>query len=124
MTCTDCGEDVKESERPGLHWCIVCRGPMHQECSLLLGGEAACEKCFTAENSRFFLVLAAGTGEGRDPVLEEGDKAYTKPLPGEALRLVDAKGNMAEGILPWDASVAELAIEKGIQWFGEEEDDE
>ena len=47
-------------------------------------GNAACEPCFVAENTRFTLVMSRGAGEGREPIPDAEDPKdraqYAQPL--------------------------------------------
>lgn len=69
---------------------------------LTTSGDDACEDCYTQENSRFTLVMAYGAGEGRLPILEEGERPYLVTLPD------------IDELLSWESSLAAL----------DEEDDE
>lgn len=129
MTCADCGEDVIESERPGVRYCYFCKKPLHGECSMTTrGAEDACENCYSAEATRFTLVMAQGTGEGRDPIAEEGEVGYERPLPGSAVQLRDVselKPDEDVGVSRWDAELEAVGLELGkdaIDWFAEGEE--
>lgn len=83
--CADCGELVTQTEAlQGLR-CYKCSGPLHVECVMTDdAGNAACEPCFVAENTRFTLVMSRGAGEGREPITDAEDPKdraeYDKPL--------------------------------------------
>ena len=97
MTCCDCGEGIVESERANARRCHWCHGGLHGECAMLARlGDDACEECYTKDNSRFTLVMAHGTGEGRMPILEEGDRPYLRALPE------------VDELLSWESSLAAL----------------
>ena len=118
--CADCGEAFRESERSGIRWCVKCKGPLHPECAMVFREfEDSCEACATEENARFTLVMARGSGEGREA--PEDDAQYVRALPGATLRLaVDPEES--DAVLPWDASVALLPI-VAVNWFADEEEE-
>lgn len=64
VNCTDCGEDVIESERPAVRWCHFCRLPMHGECAMVVkSGDDACEACHDRLGTVFQMKMAKGNGE-------------------------------------------------------------
>jgi hypothetical protein len=95
--CADCGELVTQGERLSSPTCFYCRGRLHVECLLTTEeGEATCEDCLTAENTRYSLVMSRGAGEGRDPIEGEDTKGYEVPL------------ETSGAIVPWFSSLAAL----------------
>lgn len=47
MTCIDCTEHIKESERKASRLCAGCALPMHEECAMFgPQGSDFCEPCF------------------------------------------------------------------------------
>jgi hypothetical protein len=122
MRCADCGEGVLESERAGLLYCFSCKLPLHGECSLIVrSGDSACESCYNAENTRFALVMAKGTGDGREPIRDENERGYAHALPGKALKLVADIDKMVE-VTPWDAALERVPATGAVAWFGEDGD--
>lgn len=59
-------------------------------------GDDACESCYVVDSTRFTLVMAHGAGEGRAPILEDGERPYLIALPD------------AEELLSWESSLAAL----------------
>jgi hypothetical protein len=97
MTCCDCEEDILESERGNARRCRWCARALHGECAMLARlGDDACEECYTKDNSRFTFVMAHGSGEGRGPILEEGERPYLVALPD------------VDELLSWESSLAAL----------------